>query len=335
MPCQPPKALRRANTVFERFCREVHVLPADTPVFLIDGSGCIICKQRLMLADTDFSDIYSLIDENDTEYFRTQMTLTDAFLVQRRDGGGREYIVVSKDDFGFSGCVVCSGSEKGSLDLCDFVTRLCSYRDYLESFDNLAVSPMPRMPVKWLFGLKINGVLELMELTRADREPETSITFPLMMGLEKLCRFIEKVNENETRLLTDGVDGETCITVPEAFFKLVVSASALAERFSRTGKVNVDAQKIDGRNSVRISIFTHGRGEEGDIFEKALVSALESLGFYCGVRDADGVYCIWLEAPIAAPEAVTVSDAAYMSSLIDSLLENDAVSALHFTIADK
>lgn len=190
---QPPKSLRKANTVFERFCREVHILPQDTPFFLIDGAGHIVCGKRLEKAD--FESIYSLIDERETEYFQSRMTLSDAFVAESRSS--KECIVVSKDDFGFSRCVVCSSSEKGSIGLHDYALRLCSYRDYLESFENLAVSPLPRMPVKWLFGLKISGVLELMDLARAGRDADRTITFPLMTGLEKLCRFIQTANHTK------------------------------------------------------------------------------------------------------------------------------------------
>ncbi len=328
---QPPKSLRKANTVFERFCREVHILPQDTPFFLIDGAGHIVCGKRLEKAD--FESIYSLIDERETEYFQSRMTLSDAFVAESRSS--KECIVVSKDDFGFSRCVVCSSSEKGSIGLHDYALRLCSYRDYLESFENLAVSPLPRMPVKWLFGLKISGVLELMDLARAGRDADRTITFPLMTGLEKLCRFIQTVNQSQTELITDGTEEGICITAPEAFFKLVVSAAALAERFSKTGKVCFSIGRADEVNAVRINIFTKGRGDEGDIFERALVSAFEALGFYCGIVDSEDIYRIWFEAPVATPEAITVSDAAVISSIIDRLLENETVSALHFTISDK
>ncbi len=328
---QPPISLRRANTVFERFCREVHILPPDTPVFLIDGIGHIVFRKRLEKAA--FESIYSLIDEMDTEYFQFRMTLADAFVAQSKNP--KECIVVSKDDFGFSRCVICSSSEKGSIGLHDYALRLCSYRDYLESFDNLAVSPLPRMPVKWLFGLKISGVLELMDLARAERDIDRIITFPLMMGLEKLCGFIQTVNQNQTELVTDGTEGNIYITAPEAFFKLVVSAAALAERFSRTGKVSFSVRRVDEANAVRINIFTKGRGDEGDIFERALVSAFEALGFYCGIVDSEDTYCIWFEASLAKPDGIAVSDIAEVSSQIDGLLEDETVSALHFTISDK
>ena len=331
MYCQPPKSLRKANTVFERFCREIHVLPPDTPIFLIDSAGHIVFRKRL--EKTAFESIYSLIDESQTESFQSHMTLADAFVAEGKDS--KDYVVVSKDEYGFSRCVICSSSEKGSIGLHDYALRLCSYRDYLESFENLVVSPLPRMPVKWLFGLKISGVIELMDLARAERDADRIITFPLMLGLEKLCRFIQKVNRNRTELLTDGTQESIYVTAPEAFFKLVVSAAALAERFSRTGKVSISVGQAYEINAVRINIFTKGKGDEGDIFEKALVSAFETLGFYCGVVDSEDVYRIWFEVPVATPAVITVSDVAVISSVIDKLIENETVSALHFTISDK
>lgn len=330
---QPPKNLRRANTVFEKFCKDVHVLPPDTPVFLIDGIGRILLRKRF--GQVDFESIYSLLNERDAESFRKRMMLVDAFVVESKDAEGKNFIVVSKDDYGFSRCVVCSSSEKGSIGLHDFVARLCSYRDYLESFDNLVTSSMPRIPVKWIFGLKISGVLEIMDLAGAERDTGKNMTFPLMIGLEKLCSFIQKVNENKTELLYDESDREIYVTVPEVFFKLVVSAAALAERFSHTGKVKLSAYKTEESGSVMISINTRGKGYEGDIFEKALICAFEMTGFRCRVVDADGDYCIRFEVPLAKPEGIVVSDVAVVSSWIDELLESDAVYALHFTISDK
>lgn len=334
MSFQPPKLLRKANVVFDKLCRDVHILPSDTPVFLIDTAGRIVCKRNLALSPSDFGSIYSLVNEDGAVYVQSCIPSTDAFVVESKDGKGKDYIVISKDEYGFSRCVVCSRGEKGVLRLHDFVARLCSYRDYLENFENLALSSMPKMPVKWLFGLKISGALELLDLSSKEREVERKMTFPLKAGLEKLSGLIQNIRNGETEFLLEDIDDKTFVTAPEAFFKLVVSMCALAGRFSRTGAVKLKAQRIYERDAVRITAAVVGRGDENDIFEKALVSAFEALGFLCGIRDNSDGYSIYFEVGLAKPEAVTVSDSAYALSQIDALLEDDILSALNYTISD-
>ena len=330
-----PVRHNRAQRIFSRFCMDMEMLPPYTPLFLVDESGHITNKKGLKTSKTDFESLYNLVSQAEAQSLFHKMHTCDAYAVSGKLDDGKNFIVISGDSDGFSRCVVCSYSEKGCVKLHDYIEKLCSYKDYLDSFSNLAFSSMARLPVKRLFKIKLSGALELAELSAGTQnDSQRRISFPIGVALDKLAEFVAKSGGGSIELLRQGSDFDCVVNVPELFFKLMVSAMANAVRYGRNGKVQVSAKALPRDKSVRITLLAKG-GEQGEaVYEKALVRAFEARGMLCGIREYDGEYMFYVDLPVKDIDKAVVSDVDVVLKEIDGLMSEQALSDLYFTIAD-
>ena len=330
----PPVRLHKSVAVFSRFCADMQILPSYTPIFLVDMSGRIIHKQRLITSKEDFESIYNLIHDEEISFIKEQSFVRDAYAVRGRIGDGKNFIVVSKDSDGFSRCVVCSYSEDKCIRLHDYIEKLCSYKDYLDSFSGLAFSSMARVPVKRLFRMRISGALELVNLASGfDRADERRITFPVSLALEKLSAFAAKMNGASFSFLSEGADSETAVSAPESFFRLAVSAMALVISHSANATVKV-ALKLENADKVRITFTAKSRGEMQDIYERELISAFRQRGLECGISDNEKEYSLFIDVPVEKKKPLVVSDVAEISAQLDSVMDEQALVDMYYTISD-
>ncbi len=330
-----PVKHKSAQRIFSKFCMDMEILPPYTPLFLVDESGHIVNKKRLKTDKTDFESLYNLAADDEAPILYHKNRTCDAYAVCGKIDDGKNYIVVSKDKDGFSRCVVCSYSERGCIKLHDYIEKLCCYKDYLDSFANLAFSSMVRLPAKRLFRTKLSGAIELAELgSGAENDSERRISFPIATALDKLGAFVSKSGGGRLELVQDGASFESVVNVPEVFLKLVVSAMALVLRHSRNSSVKVSALLMPSEKCVRIMLDAKSDGKNEDVYEKALVSAFEARGISCLVRESDGEYSLFIDAPLEERAELVLSDIEVVSLRLDELLSEKELSDLYFTISD-
>ena len=263
-----------------------------------------------------------------------QSDKSDAYAVRGRIDDGKNFIVVSKDRDGFSRCVVCSYSEDKCIRLHDYIEKLCSYKDYLDSFSSLAFSSAARLPAKRLFRMKLSGALELVNLASGrENDGERRFSFPVSLALEKLCAFASKTGSGVVEFSDKGVDAETVVNAPEAFFRLIVSAAALVMRHGVNAKVSVSAEKLTD-DLARIVFVTQSRKEGRDIYESALVSAFRDRGIDCRVLDDAKEYSLFVDVPLEKREKIVLADVYEISTRIDFLISEQVLMDMYCTISD-
>lgn len=331
----PPVKLHKTAALFSKFCSDMEILPSYTPIFLVDMSGRIIYKQRLITSKEDFESIYSLVHDEEIVFMQERGLARDAYAVRGRVDDGKNFIVVSKDSDGFSRCVVCSYSEDKCIRLHDYIEKLCSYKDYLDAFSDLAFSSMARVPVKRLFRMKISGALELVNLASGNaRADERRISFPLSLALEKLGAFAGRTNCGSVSFINDDTFSETAVSAPESFFRLVVSAMALVIRHSTNAMVNVFVSKLSDTDNMRVTFVAKSRGNIQDIYERELVSAFRYRGLDCGISDNGKEYSLFVDLPVEKRKPLVVSDVAEISARLDSVMDEQTLIDMYYTILD-
>lgn len=330
-----PVKLHRAATVFSKFCSDMEILPSYTPLFLIDLSGRIVNKRKLVTKKEDFESIYNLVFEQELPFMLEESACRDAYAVKGNIDDGKNFIVVSKDRDGFSRCVVCSYSEDKCIRLHDYIEKLCSYKDYLDSFSDLAFSSAVRLPAKRLFRMKISGATELVNLAMGkESDNGRRISFPVSLALEKLCAFASKASGGEAVLEKNQAAAETVVNAPEEFFRLVVSAAALVMRHGTNSKVHVSVKKNVKKQCARIA-FTSKRGAgEKDIYERELILAFRRRGLDCDVTDGDDEYSLYIDVPLEKREKLVLSDVFAISVMLDDLMDEQVVRDMYYTISD-
>ena len=334
MPETCPVKLHKSALVFSKFCADMEMLPSYTPIFLIDRHGRIINKRKLSTSKDDFESIYNLVSDTETSFINESERACDAYAVKGKADDGKCFIVVSKDRDGFSRCVFCSYSEDKCIKLHDYIEKLCSYKDYLDSFASLAFSSMARLPVKRLFRMKISGAMELWELSSGTDSSEKRISFPIMLALEKLGAFASKANGAKIELVNAGKPVTSVVNVPEAFFKLAVSTMALVHRLSTNARVRVSVgeREQDGKVTITFSCKTNGKTD--CIYQKALVSAFNERGMKSEALENDGEYTFAVHADVEKRAEAVISDVAFISKRIDAIVDDRVLSDMYFTISD-
>lgn len=331
-----PVKYRKSASLFTKFCSDMEILPPYTPIFLIDSFGRIVNKKRLVTKKEDFESIYNLVESEEIPFIHESSKTSDAFTVKGRIEDGRNFIVISKDRDGFSRCVVCSFSEERCTKLHDYIEKLYSYKDYLDSFANLAFSSSVRLPAKRIFKTRISGALSLVELLSGDdNDTDKKISFPVSLALEKLCAFAAKANGGNVSLKKESSFSESIINVPEAFFKLMTSALALVLRHSMNMIANVIVENVSSDDFVKITIKAASVHGESDIYERALMSALRVHGFECGVVYDKNEYSVFVTAPVYRKEELVLSDVAAISQRIDHIIDDAVLKDMFDTICDK
>lgn len=334
MPYHNPVKKKGIDVLFSKFCLDMQILPQGTPIFLADSDGRIVSKRKLPVCKDCFDSIFGLTDEKDIPFLSEQRKLKDAFAVKGRIDDGKNFIVVSAVGEGFSRCVVCSYSERDCIRLHDYIEKLCSYKDYIDSFRGLAFSEKANIPAKRLFKMRISGALELVELSSSADKDERKLSFPVVLALQKICAFAQKANGGNVNFDMGEVDESTIIKAPESFFRLTVSAIALVLRHSRNGRVGVCVKRVPETDFVRISFVTENRSGVHDLYGDVLVGAFLQRGFECGVMTDEKTYGIYFDAVLEKQVKPVLFDVAVMSEQIDSVVSEEIVSDLFFTLSD-
>ena len=331
-----PVKYRKVTSLFTKFCSDMEMLPSYTPLFMIDSLGRIVNRKRLSLSKESFESIYNLVDAGEIPFIHQKSKICDAYTVKGLVDDGKNFIVVSKDKDGFSRCVVCSFSEDRCIKLHDYIEKLYSYKDYLDSFSSLAFSSSLHIPAKRIFKTRISGALSLVELASGlDKDMEKKISFPVFLALEKLCAFAEKANDAKVVLFGKDNCSESVVNVPEAFFKLMTSAIALVQRHSINAAVSVYVQGVPCEEKVKITLICNSKHTENDIYERALLSAFREYGFECGVVDDGKEYALFFDMPLYTKAEIVLSDIIVISERIDALVADSVLVDMYDTISDR
>ena len=327
-----PIALHKVPRIFSKFCADMSMLPPQTPVFLIDTGGRIVEKKNLKNSEA-FENIVAVTDTRDRALLIHSHYDCDAFAVRSGDGGGKDFIVVSKDSYGFSRCVVCSVSENGCVKLHDYYEKLACYKDYLDSFVSLVFSTDARVPVLRLFKMRLSGVTELMRLSEQGGAGRR-FSFPLKPALEKIASVARVMDgSGATQMPSDGIPGDVTVNAPEGFFKLMLSVSALLLRCSADGCVKVASQTTHDEKRVRLFMSAKGK-PDSSMYVDALVRAFERTGIECSLEVSGESMSFSCELAAGGKRAEIVSDSAEFDLRIERMLSDENVLNLYRTVAD-
>ncbi len=324
-----PVALHKVPKLFTKFCADMEILPSYTPIFIIDSRGRIVEKKNIAHCGT-FPNIVCMVSNDDMGLVLSGRKTDDAYAVEASSGEGKDFIVVSKDDDEFSRCVVCSASENGCVKLRDYLEKLSCYRDYLDSFARLVFSSSARMPVMRMFKTRISGATELLRLSE-DGEKGRNVSLPLRLALEKLGNFaLSERFGRKAQIVLDDVSPDISVSVPESFFKLVISVVAMQLRHGKHGRINISAQTSLQNGTAVITMSSDGFADVGGLYNNAVVKAFERAGLVC--RAKDEIFEFVLE--LSHEKTEILMDSETIIARIDLAFADEIVSDMYFTIAD-
>jgi hypothetical protein len=299
---------------------------------MTDISGQIIERKNLKITD-GFLSIAGLTHEKDRALLVSSHFERDAFAVRTADGEGKDFIVVSKEKHGFSRCVVCSVSENGCVKLRDYYEKLACYKDYLDSFVSLVLSPDTGVPVLRIFRMRLSGVTELMRLSE-EGGAGRRFSFPLKTAMQKISSVAGRLDGGfASRITHDGIADEVTVNAPEGFFKLMLSVCAMFVRCSVSGEVKTKAISQSEEKTVKLCISCYGK-LDSEMYIDALARAFERTKIPCAFNHGDGRMSFECELKAAAKRAEIVSDSAEFELAVDKMLSDESVLDLYRTVAD-
>ena len=325
--------LHKSHLLFKDFCYDMEILPSYTPIFLIDSRGRIAEKRKLSLSESDFSNIVSITAKEDALQLSEAMKLRDVFVIEASFGKGKDFIVVSKDKYGFSRCVVVSCSDENCTKLHEYFEKLSSYKDYLDSFASLSFGNGIRTPAVRIFKSRMSGALELLRLSENGTEGR-KLSFPLKLAIGKLADFALSLQDFcACSIDVDGVGANIAVKTSENFFKLTVALLGLMIRQAKGTDVKIRAIE-DGEGGVYINFGIKGKEFDNEMFRDALVRAFRRSGIDAFTTMGDGEinFCIRTERLIET--GVILSDAEKIMLEIEELISDNVVSDLYFMTAD-
>lgn len=324
-----PVALHRVPKLFAKFCSDMEILPSYTPIFIIDGRGRIVEKKNVAQSGA-FPNIVCMVSNNDMGLVLSGRKTDDAYAVEASFGEGKDFIVVSKDEDEFSRCVVCSASENGCVKLRDYLEKLSCYRDYLDSFASLVFSSSARTPVMRMFRTRISGATELLRLSE-DGEKGRNVSIPLRLALEKLAGFaLSERFGRKAQIVLDGVSPDISVSVPDSFFKLVISVVAMQLRHSKSGKISISAQTSLQNGTAVITMFGDGFSGAEELYNNAIVKAFERAGLMCRMENETFEFVLEL----SHEKTEILMDSEPIIARIDMAFADELISDMYFTIAD-
>ena len=317
------------------FHREMEILPTGTPLFVCDARGKILYKYKFETGKDMPDDISLLPDDDELSFYLSERTKRDCLAVEISKDSDDEFLVLSKTETGLVRGVVCSCRESQSKRLCDYLEKLCSYKDYLSSFSTIAFSDLSELSLMKRLTSRINGAGYLMKLCDYDfLENEEKYDFPIVTAMRKLALFVEGNCDGMSVNVKDFTkETQAVVNIPIRFLRIMVSCMSLAARYSKDGKVDVELFS-DNCKEVKINIFALSYVDvKQDVFAKTITRSLNGMGIDVNMFSGGGKYCIEMQLEISEKKSVSLAEEDELMRIVSGLFAETALCDMVYTIA--
>lgn len=306
---------------FAAFCNDTKLLPAKTPIFIIDSRMRIVLKRGQMPKGICFENLGGLLSRKEFEFFASVRKSEDASAVFLEDGKNKEFAVISGIQDGFSRCVVCSYCEDNCTGLSDYYEKLCSYKGYLDMFSGVSCSGYPRMPVTSMLRMRASGVYHLMNM--ALLEPSSAhlkeSAVPFITALEKLAVFVGKTYENFGDICKISVDGDNVpVMLSVRLMNIIVSCMGFVARDSDDGNLFLDVSERNARLAVLSVSSKKKHIGRGGIYKDHILQMLDGMGISYRYSEKEGVCTFELELKRADVSETVMSEPEQIQEITDS-----------------
>ena len=322
---------------FAQFCKDTELLPKKTPVFMIDSHSRIVIKRGNVSDGLVFENLGEILSQKEFEFFTSAAKKGDASAVFLEDGKRKEFAVVSKIRDGFSRCVVCSYGEDGCRGISDYYEKLCSYKDYLDSFSGVVCSNYPRIPIMSMLRMRTSGVYHLMNMalseSSSDSRKESAV--PFVTALEKLSDFVAKTSEGFGDICKISICGSNVpVMLSVRLMNVIVSCMGFVARDSDDGKLLMN---VSEKNDVSVILsLCSGKTCEtrSGIYKEHILSILDGMGIPNRYYENEGKCTFELELKKAAEREVVLSEPEKIQEIADGCISQEWLEDVICTIMD-
>lgn len=304
-----PALKDKSSSAFSDFNNEMRMLSNDTPLILAGLDGHIK-KTRNLPSDlkTLFPTLAKLIDT--TEYGDLFNTLTkNGVTIARLNKDKISFMVISLCEGSLLRCIYASFSQKNFLSPDDYLLKLCSYKDYLDSFERLHYDTNNTLPFIKMLKSRISGTSSIIELSNTQNlvtEQKRVIIFDLM---NMLGGFIKTSDFPLCASVDIKCQNKACaVSVSRDFIKLCVCVAGLVIKNSKFGDICIKMSQ-NGKKVYLELCTENSKNNKNSLYEESLLKAFAVHNTFCKISKDDGQYSILLELEALPETQMVINDA--------------------------
>ena len=319
---------------FTNFTRDMRILPNDTPLILAALDGQIKKTKNLpSCLKMPFPTLSKFIDKGDFKLCYDDL-LSKGVCIARTSKDEKCFLVISLCDGLLLRCIGASFSENGALNLDDYLLKLCSYKDYLDSFERLHYETDNSLPFIKMLKSRISGASSIIEIANTQgkntlqRKVAADDLVKMLLSFTKLSDAPMQISV-EANCKTNG----TGIFITQDFLKLCVSCLGLVIKNSKQADVVLEALEEGG--FVYLKMKTKSKKSTGHcVYESAVLRALGLCGYNFSFCNQDGIYAISFRLKAVPAAELVLSDAKKEQEYLSGVLSTEETHNIFLASSD-
>lgn len=326
-----------AEKLANDFVYEMRRLPKGTPLFISDRHGKICFERNLYLNHGNVENVLQIISQKERGFYLSQKDVCDCMTLGMEDDYGCDFLVLSKNQSPFFGGVICSCSEEDCDGMDEYIEKLGTLKDFLDSFSSMSVSENCGLSPKRELEARINGAFHLSRLSKdaAAFDYKGRLSVPCGLLVQKTSAFVQSCG-NGAKIVYENDDTEKdgTVDIPATFVEMLILCLGLALKFCKNKTVYVKTERISDMQSVlKIQSTINNQSQNTSIFENAVFSLLDRLNIGFSCRKDENFSMEFVLENTRKPE-ITFAETDYALGQIAELLSQDALRNMFFTIAN-
>ncbi|MBE6681705.1 MAG: hypothetical protein E7600_05435 [Ruminococcaceae bacterium] len=326
-----------AEKLANNFVYEMRRLPKGTPLLISDRHGKICFERNLGFSHGKVENVLQIISEKERNFYLSQKDVCDCMTLGMEDNYGGEFLVLSKNQSPFFGGVICSCSEDDCNGMDEYIEKLGTLKDFLDSFSSMSLSEGCGLPLKREFEARIDGAFYLSRLSKdaAEFDYKGTLSVPCGLLVQKTSAFVLSCG-NGAKIVyeNDDMEQDETVDIPAAFVEMFILCLALALKLCKNKTVYVKTERVsDTQSMLKIQSTINNQKQNTSVFESAVFSLLDRLNisFSCRKDENFGMEFV-LEN--TKKKKITFAETDYMLDRIDDLLSAATLQNMFFTIAN-
>lgn len=324
----------KISEAFLEFTRDMRILPESIPLILASINGQIKKTKNLpSYFKTPFPTLAKFIDKEDFPLCFNELS-KKGVCIARTSRDKKCFLVISLYDSFLLRCIGASFSENGALTLDDYLLKLCSYKDYLDSFERLHYDTENSLPFIKMLKSRISGASSIIEISNTQIEDTSKKKLLAQDLLKLLCSFIKLTDAPlEINVNADCKDNGCGIYVSQSFLKLCVSCLGLVIKNSKFASIKLSTLEKDG--FVYLEMSTQSKNsKDGSVYENAVLRALDLCGYDFIFNTQNKIYSITFKLKSVPKTELIISDAKQDEQYFSRLLSQDELQNIFFSTGD-
>lgn len=316
------------------FTRDMRILPKDTPLILACLDGQIKRTKNLpSYFKMPYPTLAKFIDKNDFKVCFDELS-KKGVCIARTSKDQKSFLVISLDDRAMLRCIGATFAENGVLSLDDYLLKLCSYKDYLDSFERLHYDTDNRLPFIKMLKSRISGASSIIEISNSQNRDTFQRKILAEDFIKMLCSFIKLSDAPlEIKVTSACNDGGRGIFVTRDFLKLCVSCTGLVIKNSKYASIELCTFEKD--DFVFLKMSTQRRNvKEVSIYEDAVLRALDLCGYSFEFDTKNDTYSIVFKLKSIPKTELVLSDAKKDEEYLSALLRQEMLQNIFLCVSD-